>query len=190
MDNTRNKIIIDLCGGTGAWSKPYKDAGYDVRVITLPGQDVRWFYALEKTVYGVLAAIDCTHFAGCGAQYWPAKDKDGRTLEAVSVLDACCRIILIHKPEFWCIENPVGRAPRWLGKSEMYFNPCDYGDPYTKKTCLWGKFNKPTKNPVDPIRVCKQGSWIQKLGGKSEKTKRLRSTTPPGFAKAFFEANR
>jgi hypothetical protein len=31
-----NKIIIDLCGGTGSWSKPYKDAGYDVRVITLP----------------------------------------------------------------------------------------------------------------------------------------------------------
>ena len=34
------KIILDLCGGTGSWSKPYKDAGYDVRVITLP-EDVR-----------------------------------------------------------------------------------------------------------------------------------------------------
>lgn len=30
------KIILDLCGGTGSWSKPYRDAGYDVRVITLP----------------------------------------------------------------------------------------------------------------------------------------------------------
>lgn len=38
-----NKIILDLCGGTGAWSKPYKDAGYDVQVITLPTYD------LEKT---------------------------------------------------------------------------------------------------------------------------------------------
>jgi hypothetical protein len=27
-----NKIILDLCGGTGAWSKPYKDAGYDARI--------------------------------------------------------------------------------------------------------------------------------------------------------------
>lgn len=25
------KIILDLCGGTGSWSKPYRDAGYDVR---------------------------------------------------------------------------------------------------------------------------------------------------------------
>ncbi|KKL28684.1 hypothetical protein LCGC14_2372690, partial [marine sediment metagenome] len=36
-----DKIILDLCGGTGSWSKPYKDNGYDVRVITLPGNDVR-----------------------------------------------------------------------------------------------------------------------------------------------------
>lgn len=34
--NNKDKIILDLCGGTGSWSKPYKDAGYDVRVITLP----------------------------------------------------------------------------------------------------------------------------------------------------------
>ena len=38
-DNSK-KIILDLCGGTGAWSKPYADAGYDVRVITLPEWDV------------------------------------------------------------------------------------------------------------------------------------------------------
>lgn len=35
-----NKIILDLCGGTGSWSKPYKEAGYDVRVITLPEYDL------------------------------------------------------------------------------------------------------------------------------------------------------
>ncbi len=28
------RIILDLCGGTGAWSKPYADAGYNVHVIT------------------------------------------------------------------------------------------------------------------------------------------------------------
>ena len=34
------KIILDLCGGTGSWSKPYKEAGYDVRVINIPEYDV------------------------------------------------------------------------------------------------------------------------------------------------------
>ena len=36
----------------------------------------------------------------------------------------------------------------------------------------------------------KRGSWQwAKLGGKSERTKRLRSQTPRGFALAFAEAN-
>lgn len=60
---------------------------------------------------------------------------------------------------------------------------------YTKRTCLWGKFKIPEKKRIEPIRVCKQGSWLQKLGGKSEKTKAARSVTPGGFAKAFYEAN-
>lgn len=42
MENSK-KIILDLCGGTGSWSKPYKDAGYDVRIITLPEHDVFLF---------------------------------------------------------------------------------------------------------------------------------------------------
>ena len=25
-NKNNNKIILDLCGGTGAWSKPYQDA--------------------------------------------------------------------------------------------------------------------------------------------------------------------
>ncbi len=37
---SRDKIILDLCGGSGRWSKPYADAGYNVRVITWP-DDVR-----------------------------------------------------------------------------------------------------------------------------------------------------
>jgi hypothetical protein len=36
----KNKIILDLCGGTGAWSKPYRDAGYTVIVVTPPDFDV------------------------------------------------------------------------------------------------------------------------------------------------------
>ncbi|MDR1001701.1 MAG: hypothetical protein LBL82_00300 [Oscillospiraceae bacterium] len=35
MSDNSGKIILDLCGGSGAWSIPYKEAGYDVRVITL-----------------------------------------------------------------------------------------------------------------------------------------------------------
>jgi hypothetical protein len=188
MNLTQNseKIILDLCGGTGAWSKPYSEAGYEVRVVDIKsGDDVRLFKKPNDIVYGILAAPDCTHFAGSGARWW--KEKGERALlDGLSVVDACLRIIIACNPAFWALENPVGRLWQYLGLPVMYFNPCDYGDPYTKKTCLWGKFNRPQKTPVEPT----EGSKLWRMyGGKSDRTKTMRSITPPGFAKAFFEAN-
>lgn len=182
------KIILDLCGGTGSWSEPYRKAGYDVRVITLPNFDVRT-YVPPPNVYGILAAPPCTHFTVSGAQYWKEKDADGRTFEDTTILTACLMIIAKAQPHFWVLENPVGRMRKLLGDPDLKFDPCDYGDPYTKKTYLWGKFNDPVKNRVEPIRTTNQGSWLMKLGGKSEKTKRLRSATPAGFADAFYRSN-
>lgn len=196
----KDKIILDLCGGTGAWSKPYKDAGYDVRVVTFPDQDVRLypnksfhgsrlprdFLSIENhsPVYGILAAPVCTCFSGSGARW---KRTDENMIEALSLVDACIRLIYVLKPKFWALENPVGKLRKWLGKPVMSFNPCDYGDSYKKRTLLWGKFNKLVKNPVEPITL---SPLYQNLGGKSDKTKELRSITSPGFAKAFYEANK
>lgn len=182
------KIILDLCGGTGAWSKPYRDAGYDVRVITLPEYDI-CTYIPPKSVYGILFAPPCTVWANSGARWWKKRTPD-EIFEAAQILIAGLRIIMRTKPKFYAIENPVGKMRKLLGEPRLIFNPCDYGDPWTKRTLLWGDFNIPKKNPVPPIRWCKQGSWVQKLGGKSERTKMLRSITPPGFARAFFEVNR
>ena len=120
-----DKIILDLCGGTGSWSKPYKDAGYDVRLITLPEHDVR-LYEPPDNVYGVLAAPPCTHLAGSGARWWKAKGEEA-LLESLAIVDACLRIVTVTQPEFWCLENPVGRLVRYLWAPVMYFNPCDYG---------------------------------------------------------------
>jgi len=187
------RIILDLCGGTGAWSVPYFQAGYDVRLITLPEFDVRE-YMPPLNVHGILMAPPCDHFSVSGAQYWKAKDLDGRTEEAVSIVRHCLRILRISTPCWWVLENPVGRlkvlVPELLPYRVGFVQPYQYGDPYTKKTELFGQFTLPlTRNAVEPIRTCSQGSWVQRLGGKSENTKRLRSITPPGFAQAFYEAN-
>jgi len=177
-----SKVILDLCGGTAAWSKPYAEAGYDVKLITLPEYDVR-LHKPSENVHGVLAAPPCTHLAGSGARWWTEKG-DGALLEALSVVDACMRIILIAKPKFWALENPVGRLVHYLGSPRMYFDPCDYGDPWTKKTALWGEFNEPEMNPVEP----EPRSRIWTMPPSPDRPA-LRSITPPGFAQAFFEAN-
>ena len=179
------KVILDLCGGSGAWSKPYDEAGYYVQIMDLEdGQDVRLLEKPNFEVYGILAAPDCTHLAGSGARWWAEKGDDA-LLEALSLVDACLRLIHICKPQFWALENPVGRLTKYLGEPRHYFDPCDYGDPYTKKTGLWGEFNIPEKNGVEPT----EGSKMHLLP-PSEDRKALRSITPPGFAQAFFEANR
>ena len=195
-----NKIILDLAGGTGSWSLPYRQNGYDVRLITLPNDDARlWPSKPSSTprlpssfndisefignVCGILAAPVCTYFSGSGAKH-PRSDE--QILEALSLVDACLRIIWVVRPKFWAMENPVGKLKKWIGPPRMSFHPCDYGDPYTKKTLLWGEFIEPIKCPVEPTEGSKLWSMY---GGKSAHTKEMRSITPQGFAQAFFKAN-
>ena len=78
----------------------------------------------------------------------------------------------------------IGKMVRCLGKPRMYFQPWEYGDPYTKRTCLWGEFNIPEKREVIPI----DGGKIHRMPPGDERAM-LRAITPPGFARAFFEAN-
>lgn len=143
-------------------------------------------------VHGILAAPPCTDLAVSGVRYWAAKGEQA-LLAALAVADACLRIVTVCRLAgalaWWALENPVGRLRHYYGPPRLTFNPCDFGDAYTKRTLLWGEFTLPQKTPVEPVRVCSQGSWIQKLGGKSARTKMLRSMTPAGFARAFFEAN-
>ncbi len=176
-----SKIILDLCGGTGAWSKPYSDAGYDVRLVTLP-DDVR-LYQPPSSVHGILAAPPCTHLAGSGARWWAEKGV-GALLDGLSIVDACLRIVTVCEPVWWCLENPVGRLVHYIGKPVMYFHPYEYGDFYQKKTCLWGKFNKPAQDLVLPL----EGQKIWRMAPSPDRAAK-RSITPSGFANVFFRAN-
>ena len=194
-----NKIILDLCGGTGAWSKPYRDAGYDVRVITLPENDVRfWICEQElrediKNVYGILAAPPCTHFSLARTTAKTPRDFTG----AMEIVGACLHIIWNirsdHKLAFWALENPTAYLRQFLGKPYFTFQPYEFGDRYKKRTDLWGYFNEPKKNPVElnekEIRDSRVNTRpLPKIKGLTIGDRR--AITPQGFAKAFFEANK
>jgi hypothetical protein len=189
--------LLSLFDYSGQWSKPYIDAGWDVvRMDIKLGQDVMQFdYKKHKYFYGILAAPPCTDFSNSGAQYWNQKDVDGRTEQSVILVKKTLEIVRHYSPKFWALENPLGRIQKCipeLGRPSYWFHPSDYGENYTKRTYLWGKFTPPmplfTGGAIG-IPVPVDENFIMKLGGKSERTKELRSTTPPGFAKAFYEAN-
>jgi hypothetical protein len=210
---------LDLCGGTGAWSKPYKDAGYDVRVLTLPEFDIeRWreypmFVELlrSNTVHGILAAPPCTMFSFMRNDAISSTPRDFQ--KGMRTVRACLEIIheCLYHPvykyqnslKFWAMENPRGHLIRFLGKPAFAFDPYEFGDPYTKRTCLWGVFNEPHRKVVTPLK----GNFTRKTTkfkhlkthqippGYQASTKIpldtiIRSITPEGFARAFYEANK
>ncbi len=82
---------------------------------------------------------------------------------------------------------------RWKNGYDLTRSEVDHifkCEAYTKKTGLWGEFNSDIiKKPIAPVKGAPQGSPLQRYGGKSEKTKELRSNTPYGFSLAFCEAN-
>ncbi len=179
----RPQLVLSLYDYSGVWSQPYRDDGYDVMQVDLKrhGWDVRLTEIPKQPVHGILAAPPCTMFANSGAR-WPRTDE--QMIDALSMVDAVCRLVLVTKPDWWVIENPHGKLSRWLGPPVMTFQPNDYGDPYTKMTCLWGEFNAPVRQPVEAVL----GSKMH-LVAPGPRRQEIRSETPAGFARAFFEAN-
>ena len=204
MTNSPNKqkIILDLCGGTGAWSKPYKDAGYDVRLITLPKHDILT-YKPPNNVYGILAAPPCTMFSMARTTAKTPRDMAG----AIQIVNACLRIVKECQQDgvrlkFWALENPKARLRWFLGIPAMTFQPFEFGDAHSKKTDLWGNFNtKLKRNPVELNPKQRKQSHLNTrelppiprdyvMPDSTNRRAVARSITPAGFAKAFYKANK
>lgn len=176
------KTILSLCDYSGVWSQPYLDAGYKVyRVDLQHGHDVRLLGFLNERIHGILAAPPCTHFSRAGAHLWKKKGVEALH-DGLALVDACLRAVAIYKPTFWALENPIGRLKDYLGEPQFKFDPYFFGDPWTKRTWLWGEFNRPQENRVTPS--------LGDITTRGSSDKNRRSKTPPGFAQAFFEANR
>ena len=192
-----SKIILDLCGGTGAWSKPYEEAGYDVRNITLPDYDVRTYIPPEN-VYGILAAPPCTKFSkAC----WNIKKKDRDFKLGMVEVRACLNIIWAIQEngaplKFWALENPMGYLYNFLGYPKFYFQPWQFGEKSplaTKRIAIWGYFNRPIKTVLKrnvPFINSPKNEERRQNYGWYKLSAELRAITPAGFAKAFYEANK
>ena len=153
---------------------------------------------------------ECTHLAVSGAAHFakklaidPSVQKNAvelaKLVEAVGTKFGCK----------WAAENPVSVLSTLWRKPDFSFHPWEFGgylpeddthplypeyikprDAYTKKTCVWcgGGFVEPSREAV-----CVEPGYsdqYKKLGGKSLRTKNIRSATPRGFAMAVYEANK
>lgn len=188
----KDRIILHLCAKEGSDSKPYRDAGYDVRII---GEDIGVEnYNPPANVYGIISNPPCTHFSIART-----KAKTPRDLrEGMRLIKECLRIIWecqydlsgdqrTSNLRFWALENPSTGFLKWfLGKPVFVYSHVEYGGNLSKRTALWGDFNLP-KRPIlyNPLPT---GNTL----GKDRRISRdpqILSRCPINFARAFFEAN-
>jgi hypothetical protein len=196
----KDKLILHLCADMGTDSQPYRDAGYNVVCV---GKD--WGvenYIPPDNVYGIIANPVCTMLSWCRTNAKTPRDLK----EGLFLVKECLRIVWTSQfvlpsdnsklttLKFWVIENPArGFLPQFLGKPAAKYQPYEYGDNYKKETALWGNFVMPPKKPIictapkfDRLRT----KEIHYEGNEHLTRKERRSICSPGFAKAFFEANR
>lgn len=205
-----DKVVLSFFDKTGAWSKPWRDAGYNVFQFDIQSGDgvetlgintgdvtnfdLDFFNDIFASfdgmdIYCVLSATPCTDFANSGSRHFEGKDAAGTTAFSVQLARVALAAIEYFKPSIWSMENPSGRIERLVGLPPwtVSFDPCHFGEDYTKKTLLWGRMNGDM--PVAPCEPT-EGSKMHRLyGGKSLATKNARSQTPEGFSYAFFMAN-
>lgn len=152
---------------------------------------------------------ECTHLAVSGAAHFAKKKEiDPKFQDKAMSLVHLTRLLGESYKKPWALENPVSVISTKWRKPDHKFHPYEYGgylprndvhptypeyikerDAYPKKTCVWSGdgFVMPDKKPV----YFKPGYSDQhkKLGGRSLRTKNIRSATPRGFAQAVFEVN-
>ena len=168
---------------------------YDTKVLAAITQRFK-----REEVSFIFGFPPCTDLAVSGARHFEKK-RHAQAIAKIADLYGCPYVI----------ENPISVLSTLWRKPDYMFHPYEYGeyipeneavhpeypeyiaarDAYSKKTCLWtgNGFIMPERRPVD----CESfGSSRQhrKLGGKSLKTKNIRSATPRGFAKAVYFSNR
>lgn len=196
-------IILDLCGGSGAWGMPWVEAGFPVLNITLPDYDITkttftgvgMFFngekhsdlVLYKDIYGILAAPPCTEFS-------KAKTTVPRDFEkGMETIQGCLNIIWavqkVHKLEFWALENPEGLLRRFLGNPPYRFEQWWFGNDRCKKTDLWGRFKEPKRIVFEKPADYKKAAHNKNADWYSNSTAAQRAITPKGFAEAFYKAN-
>lgn len=192
----QNQDTVEYCG-LGSIAYLYADL-----------LDIDWQLSIIDLAPEILFAFPpCTDLAVSGAKHFESKcAANPRYREEAMSLVYAARDIAESIGCPYMIENPVSVISSEWRKPDYIFHPYQYSgylpeddihpmwptyiaprDLYPKKTCLWtgNGFTMPEMRIVTiPTTLSTQQL---KLGGKSLKTKNIRSATPRGFAKAMAE---
>lgn len=181
--------------------QPWADAGYECLCldlqhsirrdhvkgsITYRWADIRSVTPADLPKPEIIFAFPpCTNLSVSGARDFKRKGLRG-LIDALEVVEACRRLCEWFDCP-WMLENPVSRLSSCWRQPDHAFHPWEFGDLWTKKTCLWtgGGFVMPTPQHNEPPEGTTAKIHLMTPGPKRAN---LRSETPAGFARAVFEA--
>lgn len=182
------------------WFDPYNlEAAID-DIISITGEEIKVVFSFAE----------CTDLTNAGSRHWAKKREENPNFQVEAMELVKLAEYLGNKIGCpWAVENPVGKLSTMWRKPDFKFHPCDYAgylpeddihplypevyppqDRYNKNTCIWhgNGFKPPVKNHIPALYKDNPG-W-KKCGGKSLRTKNIRSCTPRGFAEAVYESNK
>lgn len=191
--------VLLACEESQAVTKEFRVLGheaYSCDILPESGGHPEWH--IQKDVTDVLkeqwdmiiAFPPCTHLASSGAAWFKAKRADGRQQAAIEFF----MIFANHPCEKIAIENPVGVMSSNYRKPDQIIQPWQFGDAYSKRTCLWlkGLPQLESTEVVDPGEMVtyESGRTMPKWYADAWKLSpaersKARSKTFPGIAKAM-----
>lgn len=169
------KVLV-ACEFSGAVRDAFAALGHDAWSCDLmpterPGQhfqgDVRWILGGKWDL--LIAHPPCTYLSRAGARWWKVP---GRR----ELADAAAEFVFGFRDapiERIAIENPIGQLNQRWRYPDQTIQPWQFGDPYTKATCLWLKNLPPLMSTV----ICAERTpWLPSNTGwnarKGQKTHR------------------
>lgn len=193
-------IAVFLFDFTTNMAKPWAEAGYtcycvdiqhpagetrDGNIIRVGANAHDWLPPRGAIAF-FAAFTPCTDVAVSGARWFQDKGL-GALIEALRLFDVSVKLAEWSGAPY-LIENPVSVVSSYWRKPDHIFQPWQYGDNYTKKTCLWtgGGFRMPAPKLLEPPLDVSRKIWLMPPGPDRANK---RSETPMGFARAVFEAN-
>lgn len=186
------KILV-ACEYSGVVREAFRSKGHHaVSVDLIPCEhptiyhiegDVRRF--LDQDWDMMVAFPPCTHLATSGARWFKNKVKEQE--DSLKFIE-----LLLSAPiNKIALENPVGVISTKIRKPDQIIQPYQFGEPYSKKTCLWLK-NLPLLSPTKVVdrgerHITKSGRSLPKWYNLPPSTDRwkIRSRTFQGIADAM-----
>jgi hypothetical protein len=196
------KVLL-ACEESQAVTKEFRALGhqaYSCDVLPTSGENPEWHIQGDVLNYlndgwdMIIGFPPCTYMTNAGAVWmYPKKGQvDPLRLEKAIQAKEFFMAIYNAKATYIAIENPLPMKIVGLPDKSQVIQPYEFGDPYSKKTCLWLK-NLPMLKPTNVLTEYQP--FINGGGGRLHRpnyqNKKFaagavnRSKTFPGIAKAM-----